>query len=277
LAIELAAARVRGMTPADIARRLDQRLRLLSSTDRAAPGRHRTLDAAVRWSYELCDDTQRRVFDRLSVFAGPFTIDAAEAVVAGEGIDEWEVLDAVLALVDKSLVVANEYDDETRYRLLETMRQFGQNNLAADGTQPQYRSRHAMFYSEFVLSRRGQLWGKDDLTAIAAVDRELENIRPAVRHAVDDLSSSRFDELASLLFVLWNRDRVMEGATWAAELVNRPIVDPSSRVAALGFAALIMNNIDLDAAQAFAEAAEHVAASASSAPPFLAISVRATV
>ena len=112
LAIELAAARVRGMTPADIARRLDQRLHLLSSTDRSAPGRHRTLDAAVRWSYELCDDTQRQVFDRLSAFAGPFTIDAAEAVAAGDGVERWEVLDAILALVDKSLVVADENDDE---------------------------------------------------------------------------------------------------------------------------------------------------------------------
>ena len=125
LAIELAAARVRGMTPADIARRLDQRLRLLASSDRLAPGRHRTLDAAVRWSYELLDDTQRRVFDRLAVFAGPFTIEAAEAVVSGDGVDEWEVLDAILALVDKSLVVADETADATRYRLLETMRQFG--------------------------------------------------------------------------------------------------------------------------------------------------------
>ena len=83
LAIELAAARVRGMAPADIAHRLDQRLRLLTSSDRLAPGRHRTLDAAVRWSYELLDATERRVFDRLCMFVGPFTIEAAEAVVAG--------------------------------------------------------------------------------------------------------------------------------------------------------------------------------------------------
>ena len=89
------------------------------------PGRHRTLDAAVRWSYELLDETQRRVFDRLSVFAGPFTIEAAEAVVSGDGVDEWEVLDGILALVDKSLVVADETAAATRYRLLETMRQFG--------------------------------------------------------------------------------------------------------------------------------------------------------
>src|SRR5204863_458412 len=83
-ALELAAARVRGMSPADIAGRLDQRLRLLTSSDRLAPGRHRTLDAAVRWSYELLDATQQRVFDRLCMFAGPFTIEAAEAVVAGD-------------------------------------------------------------------------------------------------------------------------------------------------------------------------------------------------
>src|SRR4029079_12578232 len=112
----LAAARVRGMTPADIARRLDQRFRLLTSSDQLGPGRHRTLDAAVRWSYELLDETQRRVFDRLAVFAGPFTIDAAEAVVSGDGVDEWDVLDGILALVDKSLVVADEEAAAARTR-----------------------------------------------------------------------------------------------------------------------------------------------------------------
>ena len=140
LAIELAAARVRGLSPADIARRLDQRLRLLTSSDRLAPGRHQTLDTAVRWSYELLDDAQQRVFDRLSVFAGGFTIEAAEAVVAGDGVDEWEVLDGILALVDKSLVIADEGAGGSRYRLLETMRQFGQANLADVGALEQHRS-----------------------------------------------------------------------------------------------------------------------------------------
>ena len=208
LAIELAAARVRGMTPADIARRLDQRLRLLTSTDRLAPGRHRTLDAAVRWSYELLDETQQRVFDRLSVFAGPFTIEAAEAVVAGDGVDEWEVLDAVLALVDKSLVVADENDrrhalsavgDDAPVRPGQPRRRRNRRAL--------YRDRHADYYADFVLSRRPQLHGSGDLAALEAVERELENIRVALRHAADDHTSSRFEELISSLFTLWSRGR----------------------------------------------------------------------
>ena len=186
LAIELAAARVRGMAPADIARRLDQRLRLLTSSDRLAPGRHRTLDAAVRWSYELLDATQQRVFDRLCMFAGPFTIEAAEAVVAGDGVEEWEVLDGILALVDKSLVAADETAAGTRYRLLETMRQFGQANLADAGTRDQYRDRHADYYADYVLSRRPQIHGSGDQAALDAIERELENIRVALRHAADD-------------------------------------------------------------------------------------------
>ena len=277
LAIELAAARVRGMTPADIARRLDQRLRLLSSTDRSAPGRHRTLDAAVRWSYELFDDTQQKVFDRLSAFAGPFTIDAAEAVAAGDGVEEWEVLDAVLALVDKSLVVADENDDETRYRLLETMRQFGQANLAAAGIQPRNRDRHADYYSDFVLSRRAQLHGKGALAALDAIERELENIRVALRHAADDVSSSRFDELFVLLQVFWNRDRIDEGPAWVAELQHRPVVDPAARIVALGFAAVVMNSIDLAVAQALAEAAENLWVSTASTPPLVALAAVSTV
>ena len=195
LAIELAAARVRGMAPADIARRLDQRLRLLSSSDRSAPGRHRTLDAAVRWSYELLDETQQRVFDRLSVFAGPFTIEAAEVVVSGDGVDEWEVLDGILALVDKSLVGRGEETGSTRYRLLETMRQFGQANLDAAGDRELYRDRHADYYADFVLSRRLQLQGGGDLAALDEIEPELENIRVALRQAADDKTTARFDEM----------------------------------------------------------------------------------
>ena len=139
LAIELAAARVRGMTPADIARRLDQRLRLLASSDQLAPGRHRTLDAAVRWSYELLDETQRRVFDRLACSRGRSRSRPRKRWSSGDGVDEWEVLDGILALVDKSLVVADETAGATRYRLLETMRQFGNANLTAAGIDALYR------------------------------------------------------------------------------------------------------------------------------------------
>jgi predicted ATPase len=276
LAIELAAARVRGMAPADIARRLDQRLRLLSSSDRSAPGRHRTLDAAVRWSYELLDETQRRVFDRLSVFAGPFTIEAAEVVVSGAGVDEWEVLDGILALVDKSLVVADEETGSTRYRLLETMRQFGQANLEAAGERGRYRDRHADYYADFVLSRRVALEGSGDVVALNEIERELENIRVTLRQATDDDTTARFDDLFRTLYHLWIvRGRGYEGAAWARALLDRPVVDARARILALGVAASVTNPIDLDRAREMAETANAIAESTHAAPPLQATAVMA--
>ncbi|MDQ6855309.1 MAG: adenylate/guanylate cyclase domain-containing protein, partial [Actinomycetota bacterium] len=274
LAIELAAARVRGMTPADIARRLDHRLRLLASSDQLAPGRHRTLDAAVRWSYELLDETQRRVFDRLSVFVGPFTIEAAEAVVSGDGVDEWEVLDGILALVDKSLVIADETAGATRYRLLETMRQFGNTNLTAVGIDASYRDRYADYYAEYVLSRRPQLHGSGDVAALEDVERELENIRVALRQAADDRSTSRFEEIFSALHTLWvARGRNSEGASWAAELLGRPDLEPRARIVALGFAASVTNPTSLAAAHELAAAATDLSATTGAAPPLFAMTV----
>jgi predicted ATPase len=275
LAIELAAARVRGMSPADIARRLDQRLRLLASGDRAAPGRHRTLDAAVRWSYELLDASQQQIFDRLSVFAGPFTIEAAEAVVAGDGVEEWEVLDGVLALVDKSLVLANDATGTTRYRLLETMRQFGGANLAAANREEQYRARHADHFADYVVSRRPRLHGSDDLAALGEIVSELENIRRALRHAADDRTSPRFEQMFFCLFSLWlSSGSCLEGAAWAAELPQRPDLDARARILALGFGAVITNNNDLTRADAMAEAAETLSASTGVPSPLLALTVK---
>jgi predicted ATPase len=279
LAIELAAARARGMTPADIARRLDQRFRLLTSNDRLAPGRHRTLDAAVRWSYELLDDTQQRVFDRLSVFAGPFTIDAAEAIVVGGVVDDWEVLDALLALVDKSLVVADEETAATRYRLLETMRQFGDANLSDvnisdTGTHERYRDRHADYYADYVLSRRAQLQGAGDQAALDDIERELENIRVALRHAADDHGSARFEALYGALSTLWlGRSRGSEGRSWATEIAQRSDIEPAARIVALGWAASVSHNSDLASGAEFARAAIDLSTSTGAAPALMAISV----
>jgi hypothetical protein len=258
------------MAPSDIARRLDQRLRLLASSDRLAPGRHRTLDAAVRWSYELLDETPRVVFDRCSVFAGPFTIEAAEAVVAGDGVEEWEVLDGILALVDKSLVVADEVSGGTRYRLLETMRQFGHANLATAGLADEYRGRHVDHDADYVLARAPRLRGRDDLGARREIERELENIRVALRHTADDHSSSRFDELYGLMYtIFFGRGRTHEGAAWAAELRTRPAVDPRARIVALGVAVQVLMQLDLAVAQELAAVAEELSASSGAAPPLV--------
>jgi hypothetical protein len=272
-AIELAALRVQGMAPADIVRRLDQRLWLLSSSDRSAPGRHRTLDGAMRWSYEL-DEIQREVFDRCSVFAGPFTIDAAEAVVSGEGVDEWAVLEGIPALVTKSLVVGDESNGATRYFLRETMRHFGQTNLSDAGSDTLYRDRHADHYADYVLSRRPQLYGPGDQAALDEVEPELENIRLALRRASDDRSSLRFEELYSALFLLWiARNRSSEATSWAMELKARPDLEPATRIRALGFAAAVANLHSLALARELGQAADNLWTTTRAAPPLMAVSM----
>ena len=117
------------MSPQEIAARLDERFRLLTGGSRTAVERHQTLRQAVDWSYDLLDERERTILDRLGVFAGGFTLDAAEAVVGGDDIDPLDVLDGVAQLVDKSLVVAEREHHDTRYRLLETIRQYALERL----------------------------------------------------------------------------------------------------------------------------------------------------
>ena len=135
LAIELAAARVRALTPAEILARLDDRFRLLRSSGRGGQERHQTLLATVTWSVQLLSPEERCLFERLSVFAGSFSLDDAEAVCGIEPLEPLDVVDLLSALVDRSMVVAEPgADGATRYRLLETLRQYGEQAVAADPT-----------------------------------------------------------------------------------------------------------------------------------------------
>jgi len=148
LALELAAARVRSMAVADLERRLDHTFRLLVGSGGGAVERHQTLRRAIEWSYDLLDDRERVVFERLSVFVGGFSLAAAETVVAdvdsaGRTVDALEVVDAVGALVDKSMVQLDAAGSEGRYRLLETLRLFGAERLAAAGEADDTRRAHA--------------------------------------------------------------------------------------------------------------------------------------
>jgi predicted ATPase/class 3 adenylate cyclase len=129
LAIELAAARVSALGPQDILERVDQRFLLLTGGSRTALDRHQTLQAAVDWSYDVLDDSERGLFDRLSVFAGGFTLDAACAVAADENAAEVDVLDLLGSLVAKSMVIADRSGGSVRYLLLETLRQYGRERL----------------------------------------------------------------------------------------------------------------------------------------------------
>jgi predicted ATPase len=183
LAIELAAARVRMFTPAELAERLDQRFRLLTG-GRGAVERHQTLRAAIDWSYDILSAADRTVFDRLSVFWSGCTLTAAQAICSGDGIDEIDVVDALSSLIDKSLVVADHSDRATRYRQLETVRQYAEERLVVSGDADAVRERHARYFADFARDAGRGLWSSEEVAWAQRVEADLDNFRAAVSWAV---------------------------------------------------------------------------------------------
>jgi len=150
LAIELAAARVSAMTPVELARRLERSFALLSGGRRSDVAHHQTLRATIDWSFQLLAEPEQRLLTRLAVFAGGTTLEAAEAVCGGQGIDPDTVLELLANLVARSLLVAEDHGPETRYRLLETIRQYGEERLTDGDETEGWRARHAEYYADFL-------------------------------------------------------------------------------------------------------------------------------
>jgi len=182
LAIELAAARTRSMSPALIIDRLAERFRLLTTTNRDANRRQETLLSTIEWSHDLLSADERVLFRRLGVFAADFEIDSAEQVCAGGQIDEFDVLEMLQALVDKSMVATESAGDgTTRYRLLETLREFARGELDRAGDRGHLELLHARYFAAFAerlqaLYRRGEL-----AAALADLDRNDDEFRAALR------------------------------------------------------------------------------------------------
>jgi predicted ATPase/class 3 adenylate cyclase len=185
LAIELAAARMQSMSAAEIDERLDQRFRLLTRGSRVALGRQHTLQTTVDWSYQLLDDAERTVLARASVFAGGFTLGAAERVVTTDDVDRFDVLDLLDSLVRRSMLVADERDGTTRYRLLETIRQFGAERLEETGDAEAARVAHLTWCREFMAEASAGLCGLDGRAWVGRLDRELDNWRAATATAIE--------------------------------------------------------------------------------------------
>jgi len=186
LAIELAAARVVAMAPGEIAGLLDERFRLLTGGRRTAVERHQTLRATVDWSYSLLDERDRIVFDRLGVFAGSFAADSAAAVIADNAIERFDVLDALIDLVTKSLVMTEVVDDgTTRYTLLETLRQYARERLDEDGVSDVWRRRHAAYYADFAETAAPIFFTAEEIETRKRIELELDNLRAAVTWALD--------------------------------------------------------------------------------------------
>ena len=177
LAIELAAAHVRALSVEEIAAHLTDRFRLLVRGDRTAVPRQQTLQALIDWSYDLLIEPERALLRRLSVFAGGWTLEAAEAVAAGGEIAEPDVLDLLSRLVEKSLVAADL--DAARYRLLETVRRYALDRLGRAGEEARTRSRHLAFYLALAEKARPQLVGREQGAWLARLDLERENLLSA--------------------------------------------------------------------------------------------------
>jgi predicted ATPase/class 3 adenylate cyclase/DNA-binding CsgD family transcriptional regulator len=188
LALELAAARLGSLSVPEISARLDQRFRLLTGGSRTALPRHQTLRALIDWSYDLLNPGEQMVLGRLSVFAGGWTLEAAEAVTAAGDAGEWQVLDRLAALVDKSLVQAEDLSGSTRYRLLETVRQYAAERLAR---QPgpeldETRAAHRDYYLALVETADTFLRGPDEAAWLDRLEAEFDNIRAALAFSLAD-------------------------------------------------------------------------------------------
>ncbi len=219
LAIELAAARIRAMSPLQIRDRLDERFRILTGGSRRALERHQTLRHAVQWSYDLLSVAERQLLARCSVFAGGFTLEAAERVGASGAVEPADVLDLLDSLVRKSLVTVERSGNTTRYGLLETIRQFAEEQLAASGEADAARRHHAAF---FVADSDAhfQIW-RSPQQAISHrwFEREIDNLRMVFRWAVERDEVEIAAQLASNLGDMGRFQQREEAGGWAGEIL----------------------------------------------------------
>ena len=190
LAIELAAARVRALSLTEIVDSLHDRFRLLTGGSRTAVRRQQTLRASVDWSHALLTDTERILFRRLAVFLGGFDLDAAQAVAGADGVERYQVLDQLTLLVDKSLVVAENTGGTTRYRLLETVRQYALEKLGESGEADGVRSRHRDYY-ESMAALLDAPARTDYQQRLDQVEVEMDNLRSALGWNLENSDTDR--------------------------------------------------------------------------------------
>jgi len=215
LAIELAAARVRTLTPDQLADRLDDGFRLLTSSTRTAVARHRTLRGAIDWSYQLLDARERLLLQRLSVVAGSVANEQIEEVCAGGALDAMDVLDVLAQLVDKSLVVVDELGETARYRLLETIRQFADEKLSESGDAAEVADRHALAYARLVSDAAPHFITRDRPVWAARIQRELDNVRIALAHTREHAPAQHVRLAGQLGWFWYSSGLWTEGRRWS--------------------------------------------------------------
>jgi predicted ATPase/DNA-binding CsgD family transcriptional regulator len=221
LAIEFAAARVRALSLTEILESLHDRFRLLTGGSRTAVRRQQTLHASVDWSHALLSEPERVLFRRLAVFLGGFDLDAARAVASSDVAERYQVLDQLGLLVDKSLVMAETTRGRTRYRLLETVRQYALEKLGESAEADTVRARHRDHYAQIaaLLDTPGWLTGHE--RRLDDVELEIDNVRAAFEWSLEDSDIERAATIASSLQRLWlNGGRIREGLAWFGAILS---------------------------------------------------------
>jgi predicted ATPase/DNA-binding SARP family transcriptional activator/DNA-binding CsgD family transcriptional regulator len=255
LAIELAAARMDVLTAEQIAQRLDRTLGLLTG-GRTADRRHRTLRATLDWSYELLSEPERKLFGRLSVFAGGWTLEAAEAVAAGDGIEEGAVVELFLGLVDKSLVVSEAGEDGFRYGMLEPVRQYARERLEESGEARAMERAHAEYVLALAEEAEPRLWESGDKAWFERLEREHDNMRAALFWTLDHEEAELALRLGGALRWFWRaRGYYGEGRSWLERaLSEKGRTSAVARAKALdGVGWLASEQRDIDRVEAVAE------------------------
>ena len=245
LAIELAAAKVRVLSVEQIAKRLDDRFRLLTGGSRTALERHQTLRAAIDWSYNLLSPIEQLLFRGLSVFVGGWTLEAAESVCSDDSIQSTEVLEILEHLINKSIVIL----DGTRYRMLETLRQYANEKLAETDESLASRDRHLEFFMNLAETAEPHLTRPEQLAWLAKLDDDYENLRLALEWALNKEAAGPSLRLcAALGWFWWVRGYWLEGSKWLNHALSKPSQQSKSediiRVKALNRDAALATALD---------------------------------
>ncbi|MGQ4619372.1 protein kinase domain-containing protein [Nocardia sp. R7R-8] len=225
LAIELAAARLRVLSPVQLLARLTERFALLTHGSRGAPSRQQTLRWCMDWSFSLCTPAEQKLWARLSVFAGSFEFDAAEHVCRC-GLQGGDLLDTLTALVDKSILNREERDTVARFRLLETVRDYGRDKLQQLGEYPQLRRRHADWYRQLAEQADVDWISPRQLDWIVRLDREQPNLREALNFCLADTGAGI--SFAAALQPFWlSHGQAGEARHWLDRALNSSPATPT--------------------------------------------------
>ncbi|MGW5239199.1 ATP-binding protein [Monashia sp. NPDC004114] len=241
LAIELAAARLKVMTVDELLRRVDDRFHVLKGTSPVSVPRHQTLLAAVTWSHDLCTPAEQLLWRRASVFTGSFSLDAAERVCSGPGLPPDQVMDALLGLVEKSVVTTEQRGGRMRFRMLEAIRAFGEERLAEAGEKEEIRAAHCAWTSRLLAEAAAGWFGPRQLEWTGDLRLEQANIRSALDFCASHAAHARTGlQLAGSLWFHWfATDYLSEGRLWLERLLVADARPTAERALALGTVAFV--------------------------------------